>query len=244
MWPQGWWSYWYTFVDPCIPAVQDHLNNIFVEIMRNYDIDGLHYDYIRYPSEVGNWSYNPISISLFQDKYGGTPGGLPSQWAQWKRNGITLFVNRTYTSATLMRPRIIHSAAVNRSYSSAYSGYFQDYRAWLQQGILDCTMPMIYTSNMSDFAYYSQEGVQNSYGRYCFPGINAGSNSPAGLVQQIDICRQVGAVGQAIFAYSSLFPGHVPNAKADALLAGPFSNVATIPDFSWKPMTITYWLIY
>jgi uncharacterized lipoprotein YddW (UPF0748 family) len=245
MWPQGWWDYWYTFIDPCIPAVQDYLNNVFVELMGNYDIDGVHYDYNRYPSEVGDWSYNPISVARFQAQYGGTPAELPADWAQWKRDGVTGFVERTCTSATQVRASIITSAAVNNSYSSGYNSYFQDSRGWLQRGIIDCTMPMIYTSNMSTFTNAAQQGLQYAYGRYVFPGISADNNNAAGVVQQIQISRDLGAPGVAIFAYSSFFPGHVPNSKAYALLAGPFSNVATVPPFPWKQLSrVSHWAFY
>ncbi len=244
MWPHDWWSYWYTFIDPCIPEVQAHLNNVFVEIMQNYSGDGVHYDYCRYPSEVGDYSYNPTSVARFEAHYGGTPAELPNEWAQWKRDHVTMFVENTYTSAALIRSNIVCSCAVMGNYSAGYSNYFQDGRGWLQHGILDATIPMIYTTNMTTFTNQAQDAIQNAYGRYAFPGMNAGSNSDAGIVQQIDISRDLGAAGVTLFSYSALFPGHVANSKATALLAGPFSNVASVPPFPWKHARVDDWYLF
>lgn len=244
MWPRDWWSYWYTFIDPCIPEVQAHLNNVFVEIMQNYNVDGVHYDYCRYPSEVGDYSYNPISVARFQEKYGGSPSQLPNEWAQWKRDHITLFVENTYTSASQIRANIVCSCAVLGNYSAGYANYFQDSRGWLQRGIIDATTPMIYTTDMNTFTQQAQSAIQNAYGRYVFPGINAGTNSAAGVVQQITISRNLGAAGVTIFSYSGLFPSHTPNSKAEALLTGPFSNIASVPPFPWKHTRLDDWFVF
>ncbi|NNE35947.1 MAG: family 10 glycosylhydrolase, partial [Rhodothermales bacterium] len=69
MWPQDWWTYWYAFLDPGVPEVKQHLHDVFLEIVDNYPVDGLHYDYVRYPSEVGDWAYNPTSVARFAEHY-------------------------------------------------------------------------------------------------------------------------------------------------------------------------------
>ncbi|MFV1980770.1 MAG: glycoside hydrolase family 10 protein, partial [Rhodothermia bacterium] len=69
MWPHDWWDYWMSFLDPGVPEVKKHIHDVFMEIVENYDVDGIHYDFVRYPSEVGDWAYNPVSVERFKKHY-------------------------------------------------------------------------------------------------------------------------------------------------------------------------------
>jgi len=244
MWPQGWWDYWYTFIDPGVAAVKQYLHDVFLEVVTDYAVDGLHYDYIRYPYEVGDWAYNATSVARFEALYGAPPGSLPAEWREWKRMQITEIVDAIYPDAEAANPQIKISAAVVRSWSSAYTNYAQDYRAWLSQGILDMEIPMLYIQDPVAFTDYVSDHLANCYGRWVIPGLGAHNTDTATLLQLIDISRTLGAQGVALFSYSSLFPGHTPNSKADALLNGPFHDWVEVPEMPWKGGNVAGWRTY
>jgi len=237
MWPQDWWTYWYTFVDPGVPAVKQYLHDVFLEVVTDYDVDGLHYDYIRYPAEVGDWSYNATSVARFEAAYGGAPSALPEQWQAWKRDQITDIAQAIYSDAEQANPAINISAAVTRNLSSAKTNYGQHYEKWLELGVIDMTMPMLYIQDTEAFRNYVTQHLAIRQGRWVIPGLGAHNTNTETLLQLIAISRELRAQGVALFSYSSLFPEHTPNAKANALLAGPFAEWAEVPDMPWKAQT-------
>ncbi|HPB30462.1 MAG TPA: family 10 glycosylhydrolase, partial [Candidatus Sumerlaeota bacterium] len=235
MWPSDWWTYWYTFLSPGHPEARAHIHAVYMEILERYpEIDGIHYDYIRYPTEVGDYSWNPVDVSLFTSQAGGTPDEKPVEWAQWKRDQITMLVRENYNRGESIRRGTMFSGAALGSYSSGRDSYFQDSHFWLEEGIIDCITPMLYTADTVMFKNRVAEHVAARNVRFVAPGIGVSSVTVQGLLDEIRISREQGAQGVALFAWSTLFPGGVPNAKAQALLAGPFSNIARVPAMPWK----------
>lgn len=223
----------YVTLSPGIPAVQDYLYDIYMEVVNNYDIDGFHYDYVRYPTS--NYSWDGVSLQRFFDEYGGTPASMPDQWSQWRRDQVTALVRRIHDAVKTTRPQTVVSAATWNSYSSGYNYYFQDARAWVQEGIIDTSHPMCYTSNLSTFESWLGQHIPYSYDRFVCPGIGAHAiSSVSTFLEEVYMTRNKGAHGVTVFAYSSLFPGHTPNDKAAALINGPFKFEDDIPARSWK----------
>lgn len=237
MWPQDWWTYWYTFLDPGVPEVKAYLHDVFLEIVQKYPVDGIHYDYIRYPGEVGDWAYNETSIARFKEAYkdyeGASPSSHPVQWGEWKRRQITEIVHAVYRDAHNARPDLLVSAAALHDWPTAHNDYSQDARTWLSRGIVDATMPMLYLYKPADFGFAARDHLMHAYGRWVWPGLNAGRSSKEELLELIAISRELGAVGVTIFSYDSLFPEDTPNDKAQALLEGPFKHPVDVPERSW-----------
>ena len=244
MWPQGWWDYWYTFIDPGVPEVKQHLHDVFVDVATNYDVDGIHYDYIRYPHEVGDWTYNATSVARFSAVHGDTPFNLPDEWNEWKRTQITDIVQAIYPDAVEANKNIKISAAVIRNWNSAYNDYTQDYRNWLSLGVLDIEVAMLYIQDTSAFTNYITEHLANCYGKWVVPGIGAHNTDTSTLLELINISRNLGAQGVAMFSYTSLFPDHTPNSMANEILNGPFNKWADIPEMPWKDTKHTGWLLH
>ena len=237
MWPQDWWTYWYTFLDPGVPEVKQHLHDVFLEIVENYPVDGLHFDYIRYPAEVGDWAYNATSVARFKEHYKDEkeagPGTRPVQWAEWKRTQITEIVQAVYRDARAARPDLLVSAAVLHDWPQAHNEYGQDARRWLARGMLDASLPMLYIYKPTDFVFVAREHLAHAYGRWVLPGLNAGRSTEEELLELIALSRQLSAPGVALFSYGSLFPDHTPGDKAKALLEGPFANRVDVPERAW-----------
>lgn len=144
--------------DPGHPGVHQHLLDVSMELVENYPIDGLHFDYVRYPEYAGDWGYNPVSVARFQQLYDhvDVPSGSDPEWRQFRRDQVTQTVRRIYLHAIEARPEVkISAATITWGHvgvrtiddwwtSAAYSAVFQDWRGWMEEGILDLNIPMNY----------------------------------------------------------------------------------------------------
>jgi uncharacterized lipoprotein YddW (UPF0748 family) len=241
MWPQGWWDYWMSFLDPGVPEVKQHLHDVFMEIVTKYEVDGLHYDFVRYPSEVGDWAYNPISVARFKKHYKDytdpSPAKYPVQWNEWKRNQITEIIQSVYRDAKAVRPNLLISAAVIHDWTRAHNDYAQDTRTWFSRGILDASLPMLYRYKPADFPYVARDHLNHAYGRWVLPGINAKRRTAEEMVELVRLSRSLGAPGVAVFGYRAMFPDHQPSGTAETLLHSVFAEKAAIPKRGWEQAT-------
>ncbi len=217
----------YAFLSPGIPQAAQHVRDVIIDIVDSYDVDGIHLDYIRYPSS--GYSYDDSSLARFQSEYGGTPAELPDQWKQFRRNLVTQFVSDVHQDVTSRKPWVKISAATWGDFYSGYTFYYQDSHGWLELGTLDFHAPMIYVEDMAAFRSRLANHVGNTYGRHVYAGIGAYLLEAAELLAQVDTTRSLGAQGCTIFSASSLGSGEV-----NALRTGPFSQPADVPGMPWK----------
>jgi uncharacterized lipoprotein YddW (UPF0748 family) len=160
------------FLDISNPEVQIFLENIFRELASNYELDGIEYDFIRYPSgnlnsysgTITNTSgikdsgYTDSFISLFKERVGFS-GDIKSYlnsskanrdtWLNFKQELLNDTVEMLSTTIKTARPGIKVSAAVMPSTSSARTAYQQDWEYWIDKGWVDVLEPMIYSGNTS-----------------------------------------------------------------------------------------------
>src|SRR5437870_1072094 len=136
--------------------------NAATSIVRNYNVDGINLDRIRYPdgnlgSLVPSWGYNPTALARFRAETGrtDTPSNTDPQWTQWRRDQVTGIVRRVYLESTAIKPQVRVSADVitygygpqttgSFENTRAYAEQLQDWRGWLREGILDTAMLMNY----------------------------------------------------------------------------------------------------
>ncbi|NJN19344.1 MAG: family 10 glycosylhydrolase [Oscillochloris sp.] len=141
------------------PAAVQHLERVVQHLLNAYPtLDGLHWDYIRYGG--ADYGYNQVSLDRFNQAVGRAVGSRPAPddpaWSQWRRDRVTETVRRLYIRAKAIKPTVQISAAtitwggVGSYYpgdwpnSAAYSRVFQDWPAWLSEGIIDFAVPMHY----------------------------------------------------------------------------------------------------
>ncbi len=234
----------YLLASPAHPAVTDHIVAVCRDIVQDYDIDGLHLDYIRYSSPYH--SHDPVSEQRFQE-------AQPINWADWQRAQITELVRRLYDEVVPLRPDTVMSVAAWPVYKDkwgwvtygdvkydGYDGYYQDSRGWLQLGKMDFLAPMLYGTSVQNyldrFEILVQDFVAESYGRHIYAGIHASYNSFSEIETRIQVARQAEAQGQAIFAYSLV----EERDYWDDFRSGPYAQSAQIPSMPWKiPVTPT-----
>lgn len=157
------------FLDPGHPAAAQYLVNIIAGVVKNYAVDGVHLDYIRYAGSP--WGYNPVSLRRFLAASGrsATPAPLDVDWQQWRRDQVTHLMRQVYLESIAIRPGVKVSAATiawgagptseaQWRASRTMTDTFQDWLGWMKEGILDLALPMNYDreSNAQQALWFSQ----------------------------------------------------------------------------------------
>jgi uncharacterized lipoprotein YddW (UPF0748 family) len=225
-------DYGYAFVSPGIPQAREHIVKVIMDIAANYDVDGIHLDYIRYPYPT--YSHDDSSLARFVREYGGcTPETCENEWDEFRRTLITEVVEATHDSVTALKDWVKFSAAVWGVFIYGYDGYFQDSHGWLEDGIMDFTAPMIYTADTSDFQSRLHDHAVNKYDRHVYAGIGTyyTGMTPEIMVQEIEICRDENVEGQTMFSASDLH-GDYRTALIES--GGPYEFPDGMPEMAWK----------
>jgi uncharacterized lipoprotein YddW (UPF0748 family) len=209
----------YVTLCPGIPAVRDYLEKVFLQVVKDYAVDGIHLDYVRYYNDLGEYSLDPISIKQFKADYLVHPLEAPELWSQWKRDAVTDVVKRIYQGTKKIRKNCQVSAATWNSYYNGYSRFYQDSWKWMEEGILDFMTPMTYTTDTKLFKLWNRFHLQHSQNTPVYPAIGIlWDEKKAGkdyFTEQMKAAKAMKTAGVAIFAYNSLFPKHKPNQRAE-----------------------------
>jgi uncharacterized lipoprotein YddW (UPF0748 family) len=202
------------WMEPGHPDAAAYTVDALMHLVRNYDIDGLHLDRIRYPeisvsgqtpSTGTNIGYNETNVVRFKRRHGIVVGAPPPAqndplWNQWRRDQVTNLVRRIYLNTIALKPHVKISAALiafgggpatEAAWGSAeaYWRVYQDWRAWTEEGILDIAMPMNYkreniSSGITQFDQWSEWAKNHQYNRSAMIGVGSFLNSIEGTLRQ------------------------------------------------------------
>ena len=156
------------YLSPNHPSVNSYLESVFFELIKNYDIDGLHFDYIRFQDDI--YGYNDRGRAIFKEKYGFDPldierniistkyGWTYSEidsmkviWNNYKRENITNLINSASNTIDSLNKKIKISAAVKADPIISKKKWSQDWEDWINREILDFVVVMNYSPNMINF---------------------------------------------------------------------------------------------
>ena len=227
---------WY--LDPGNPETAKYLAAIAKEITMNYDIDGIHLDYIRYPENGEN----------FPDGKTFRKYGKGKNLAQWRRDNITSIVREIYNDVKIIKPWVkVSSAPVGkyndtRRYSSkgwnAYNAVYQDAKLWMETGIHDAIFPMMYFRD-NQFYPFALDWEENKHGRWVIPGlgiyflkIKAHEWDINEILRQIYFTRRNGLDGQAFFRNEFLMKNTC--GLTDSLKCRFYTYPAAVPPMIWQ----------
>ena len=226
------------FLDPGHPKTADYLSNIVREIVTKYDVDGIHFDYIRYPENAHR----------FPDRDTHRKYGKGKDLKLWRRENITNIVRRLYSEVKQVKPWVkVSSSPVGKfkdtsRYSSlgwnAYETVYQDAQGWLKEGIHDALFPMMYFKD-NHFYPFVLDWKENDNGRWVVPGLGIYFLSPKEkdwpldeMSRQLYFTRQSGLAGHAFFRNKFL----MDNVKGilDEIQHVFYSTPALIPPMTWQ----------
>ncbi len=188
-----------------------------LEIVRNYDVAGIHFDYIRYPGHES--CFCPECRKQFEMRQGSvmvnwpmdvTTGSYQQAYLQFRRDNITQLVAAVSEQARTVRPSIQISAAVFPYWTSARDDVGQDWRLWAQRRYLDFVCPMQYTESASLFESETKRSARWIGGNIPLrPGIGATLGlAPDGTLRQVQATRRL-ADGFVLFNYDRALLDHL-----------------------------------
>lgn len=116
------------------PDVQEFMSNLILEVVQNYDVDGIQGD-DRLPAFPCEGGYDRGTVERYHRQFGTNPpaNSKDKQWLQWRADILTQFWERLYHQVKAVNPNLIVSISPN-IHDWAYTEYLQDSPTWLKQG--------------------------------------------------------------------------------------------------------------
>jgi uncharacterized lipoprotein YddW (UPF0748 family) len=204
----------YIFVSPANPEFQDHIQAVVAEIASFYAVDGVHFDYTRYPSP--DTSYDKISNRRY---WKAKKKDRKLTRAAWQRAELTRLVLKMRERVKEVRPAAVVSAAVTGVYQDrwewgavvkGFSDFHQDSHGWAQAGAVDVLIPMIYwkptrpPGGRSDYRTLVKDFSVLLDTVQVLSGINVEAGGFKVLENEIQIAREHNYPGVVLFAYAAL----------------------------------------
>ncbi len=197
------------WLNPFHPQVQQFISSLVLEIVSQYDVDGIQFDdHMSLPHEFG---YDQYTVALYTQEMKKNPPTNPQdpEWVSWRADKITQFMVQLNEIVKARKPQAIFSVSPNY-YNFAYKFQLQDWLSWLRQGIVDELIVQVYRPNLQSFIdKITRPEMQEA--QQIIPtgvGIMAGlRNNPAPMKQirsQVRAAQERG-LGVAFFYYSSLW---------------------------------------
>ncbi|HPD30944.1 MAG TPA: family 10 glycosylhydrolase [Phycisphaerae bacterium] len=235
-------------LDPGSPDVQNYLIEIVRELVTNYPIDGINWDYIRYTQTDGGYpadsNYYYSGLKRFQRIYNRSdvPSTSDSSWCTFRRRTIDELVRRCRAEIPNMpssRQPVRLTADVlaagnytgNFASSTAYT-YFQNWKYWQEMAWLDATIPMNYKrEHCTDQAQWYRNWVNASVswknGRHVFCGQAGYLNIMPNSITQLAYALNQGSDGTASYSY---YATTATEGVCESPTQDPWAN-----DWSWYP---------
>lgn len=211
------------YLSPIPSASAAYTTSVVRDIAARYELDGVHFDDIRYPTP--DFDYSRSAVAAFRSS---VVGGLtaddrvrydaraaagepltyaqafPERWRLFRAARLTALVDGLRDAVRSVRPSALVSVAVTPDPAEAAARYFQDWRGWIERGLVDVVCPMAYTADTAAFAS-AIATVRQAAGRHpVWAGIGAFRLSPDQIAENVRSARRVGVGGVALFSYDSL----------------------------------------
>jgi uncharacterized lipoprotein YddW (UPF0748 family) len=237
--------------NPGIPEVRDYIVKVFLDVVDNYDIDGVHMDDYFYPYQVNG---QHIGDADAFKKYGGNFANIKD----WRRNNVDLLVKALSDSIHKHKPHIKYGISPFGIWANTYqnpegsethggSSYYElfaDSRKWVEQGWLDYINPQLYwpiDDRSAAFNKLLDWWSDNTYDRHLYIGMaayrinerRAGKfKDPEAMPNEIKYLRSNARVqGSVYFSSNSLLRN--PLGFTDSLKQTYYKNPALPPVMLW-----------
>ncbi len=199
------------WLNPLNPEVQKFIKSLLVEVVKNYDVDGIQLDdHFGYPYEYG---YDPLTVKMYQAEHQGkTPPQNPKdvEWTNWRAGKVTAFMKDLFKDIKKANPRAILSVSPNpQEFSKEF--YLADWEAWERAGLVEELVIQLYRNDLSRFKWEMQKPeVQRAKTHIPVAiGVLAGLKPrPIAMKQiqeQVAAMRQEQLAGVSFFFYETLW---------------------------------------
>lgn len=238
------------WLDPGEEAVHEYSRRVILDVVRRYDIDGVHVDdyFYPYPEKDRRGAALPFPDWNSWKRYRLTGGALSRE--EWRRNNVDRFLQGLHQAIKAEKPLVKFGISPFGIWRpgfppqikgfDAYEQLFADSRKWLAQGWVDYFAPQLYWSieprEQSFPVLLKWWSEQNLKQRHLWPGIAPARIGPARsageIVSQIRLSRQQkGAGGNIHWNLRTLTQNK--GGIADALLKEVYLHPALVPASPW-----------
>jgi uncharacterized lipoprotein YddW (UPF0748 family) len=242
----------FLWLDPGEKDVQDYCLSVVMDVVKRYDIDGVHFDDYFYPYKINDDSGRELD---FPDDASWKKFGAPGRESRddWRRENVNAFIERTYKSIKAARPTVKFGVSpfgiwrpgypAQIKGHDAYAKLYADSRKWLAQGWVDYFVPQLYWAigppEQSFPVLLKWWAEQNAKNRHLWPGLDAtrtsGQWKPEEIVNQVRLARkQSGASGQVYWNVKSLARS---SALGETLAREVYEQAALVPASPWLDRT-------
>jgi uncharacterized lipoprotein YddW (UPF0748 family) len=225
------------FLNPGHPATKEYLMKMVREVVSRYDVDGVHFDYLRYPEHAPK----------FPDEYDYRRYGKGRSKEQWRRDNLTAIVRYIYKEVKEIKPWVKVSTSPVGKYNdtsrypsrgwNAYNTVSQDPQGWMAEGIMDQIYPMLYFRG-NNFYPFALDWQEQSNSRHVVPGLGVYFLDPRegkwtldDVERQINFVRSEGLAGQAY--YRVRYVVNNTQGLLDELRCNYYTAPALVPPMPW-----------
>ena len=244
----------FLWLDPGDSAVAARSMRAVLDVVRRYDIDGVHIDDYFYPYREEDAQGRTIDFPDADTYARYRAGGGKLERNDWRRSNVDAFVQRIGPAIHALKPFVQFGVSPFGIWRpgfpesvrglDSFAEIYADSRKWLVSGWVDYMVPQLYWPigrPQQDFSQLLAWWVsQNPYGRNIWPGLNASlatHTAPVGrgsyeLIDQIGRTRaQRGATGDVFFSMKTLMQD--PDSIVEHLARDAYAQPALVPASPW-----------
>jgi uncharacterized lipoprotein YddW (UPF0748 family) len=244
----------YQWFDPGEPAAVEHSLAVILDVVRRYDVDGVHIDDYFYPYPIKDDAGKRVEFPDNDSYARAVAAGEQLPRDDWRRQNVDRFIERMYRDVKATKPHVLvgvspfgiwrpgHPEGIKGF--DQYAELYADARKWLREGWVDYFSPQLYWKIESEgqsfpklLAWWQEQNVHN---RQLWPGLYTSqvgnrelNDWPADeVVAQIRLARQQpGATGHIHFSMKALLQnrGGIADALRQDLYAEPTATPSVAP---------------
>lgn len=203
----------FEWMNAFLPEVQDFMLSLILEVVRNYDIDGIQGD-DRLPAMPCEGGYDEYTVSLYQNEHNGKkpPEDFrDKEWIQWRANLLTEYMGKIYQSVKSIKKDVIISMAPS-IHPWGRDEYLQDWMEWVKRGYVEQIIPQLYRYDITAYRKLLDNVVSEQISKENFklfyPGVllKVGSYyaKEEFLKEIIELNRKYGIKGEVFFFYEGI----------------------------------------
>jgi uncharacterized lipoprotein YddW (UPF0748 family) len=210
------------YLSPIMPGAVDYTKRVVRDIVERYAVDGVHLDYVRYPTDEFDYSRETLGAfrravladlsDVERRRYEARAEADPllytrafaDRWRAFRADRLTDLLTQLRETVRAARPGVVVSAAVEPDPAAAASQRLQDWPAWIEKGLIDVVCPMVSTTDNGAFALQIAAAREAAGRLPLWAGIGAFRLSHEQILDHIVTARRAGAGGVVLFSYDSL----------------------------------------
>jgi uncharacterized lipoprotein YddW (UPF0748 family) len=243
----------FRFLDPGKQVVREHNLRVIADVIRRYDIDGVHFDDYFYPYPPNEMTAGkPANDVLDNATFSAEPRGFVSKY-EWRRDNVNLFFRQLQDSIQAIKPFVRlgvspfgiwrNGVPTGITGLDAYSTIYCDGMTWLNDGSVDYMTPQLYwqIGGGQDYSKLMPWWADSARadGRHLYPGhapyrIVSSNWSSSELPNQIRLDRQPNRAQGGVFFRAGNGLLDNPKGFADSLRTDLYRTRALVPVMDWK----------